>query len=178
MSAPTPPMAPAAADSSRHGRSDQAAPTPSPRVLRGVNAVEAAVGTVLGTSEWVTVTQDRVDLFADATGDHQWIHVDPERAKGGPFGTTIAHGYLTLSMIPIFLAETYLLEDVASVLNYGLDAVRFPHPVTVGSRVRGTVSLEGAHRVPAGLRIVLGIVVEVEHAAKPACVAKVMHLLL
>ncbi|MFE6509456.1 MaoC family dehydratase [Nocardioides sp. NPDC057767] len=146
-----------------------------PRVFSGMDAVQAAVGTVLGTSEWVIVAQDRVDLFADATGDHQWIHVDPVRAAEGPFGTTIAHGYLTLSMIPTFLAETYAVEGISSVLNYGLDSVRFPHPVRVGSRVRGTVTLETAEKVELGLRIVLKVVVELENVAKPACVATIIH---
>jgi acyl dehydratase len=147
------------------------------KIFRGADDVCAAVGTILGTSSWVAVAQDRVDLFADATGDHQWIHVDAARAAEGPFGATIAHGYLTLSMIPLFLAETYALEGFGSVLNYGLESVRFPFPVKVGSRVRGIVSLEDAQQVAAGLRIVLSVAVEVEGAAKPACVAKVIHLL-
>jgi len=147
------------------------------KTFSGPHDVLAAVGTIVGTSGWVEVDQDRVNLFADATGDHQWIHVDVERAAQGPFGATIAHGYLTLSMIPLFLEETYALKGFGSVLNYGLESVRFPHPVTVGSRVRGVVSLEDAQQLATGLRVVLSVVVEVDDAPKPACVAKVLHLL-
>lgn len=145
-------------------------------VYRGAAELAAAVGTTLGTSAWVEIEQERIDLFADATGDHQWIHVDADRAATGPFGTTIAHGYLTLSMIPMFLESTYRLEAVPAVLNYGLDTVRFPHPVAVGSRVRGVTSLERVEPTAAGLRATLSVVVEIEGAAKPACVAKVIHL--
>lgn len=150
---------------------------PATVVLAGADSVLAAVGTCLGTSGWVMVAQERVDMFADATGDHQWIHVEPVRAARGPFGSTIAHGYLTLSMIPVFLAEIYELVGFDSVLNYGLESVRFLHPVTVGSRVRGIVTLEDAQQVTAGMRVVLDVTVEAEGASKPACVARVIHLL-
>ena len=114
--------------------------------LTGVDEVRAAVGTELGTSEWLTITQDRVDLFADATDDHQWIHVDPVRAKDGPFGACIAHGYLTLSLAARFMPELIDVKIKMGV-NYGCDKVRFPSPVKVGQRIRGTgeiVSVEPA----------------------------------
>lgn len=141
------------------------------------SALEREAGSTLGTSGWFTVTQDRIDLFADATGDRQWIHVDPVRAAEGPFSATVAHGYLTLSMIPIFLADVYALEGVSSVLNYGLDRVRFPHPVVVDSRVRGRVTLNGVEPTPSGRRVRFEVVVEIEGVDKPACVATVLHLL-
>ncbi|MFC1418231.1 MaoC family dehydratase [Streptacidiphilus cavernicola] len=132
----------------------------------------AATGTVIGTGDWVTVDQKRIDLFAEATGDHQWIHVDPERAAAGPFGTTIAHGYLTLSLIPALVADVYRTEGVRMGVNYGLNRVRFPAPVPVGSRVRATVAVASADEVPGGLQITTQITVEVEGGAKPACVAE------
>lgn len=147
------------------------------RRFAGADDFASAVGTVLGVSSWIKVTQDRVNLFADATEDHQWIHVDVARAAQGPFQSTIAHGYLTLSLIPAFLAEAYVLDGVSSVLNYGLDSVRFPHPVPVGSRLRGTVSLERSDRIASGLRVRLSVVVEIDGIAKPACVAQVVHVL-
>lgn len=146
------------------------------KVLHGVDAIEAAVGSSLGTSDWVSIDQQRVDLFADATGDHQWIHVDPQRAAGGPFGGTIAHGYLTVSVIPVFLADLYRLEGVSSVLNYGLERVRFPAPLPVGARVRGTVVLAEAVRTKHGVLMSLDVTVECEAVARPVCAARVLHL--
>ena len=102
----------------------------------------AAAGTHLGHSDWHEITQEQVNLFADATGDHQWIHVDPQRAAQGPFGTTIAHGYLTLSLVPLFVSEVYTVEGVRMAVNYGCNKVRFPAPVPVGSRLRAGVSLD------------------------------------
>ena len=129
------------------------------RVFQGIDDLAQAAGTHMGHGEWHTVTQEQVDLFADATGDHQWIHVDPERAAGGPFGTTIAHGYLTLSLVPLFAAGVYTVEGVRMAVNYGCNKVRFPAPVPVGSRLRGSVTLDSvpatvlAEKLSAKLRI-------------------------
>ena len=109
------------------------------RIFSGIDEVQAAVGTHLGHSEWHEVTQEQVNLFADATGDDQWIHLDRERAAQGPFGTTIAHGFLTLSLLPMLAAEVYAIEDVRMGVNYGCNKVRFPAPVPVGSKVRAGV---------------------------------------
>jgi len=136
-----------------------------------VDAVLAAVGQPLGTSEWLTITQDRVNGFADATDDHQWIHVDPERAKAGPFGACIAHGYLTLSLVSRFLPQIVDVRMKMGV-NYGCDKVRFPAPVTVGSRVRGRGELVGAERTrDGGVQAAIRVTVEIENGDKPACVA-------
>ncbi|MET9426603.1 MaoC family dehydratase [Streptomyces sp. NPDC003036] len=136
----------------------------------GLDALKALAGSDLGTSDWIDVTQDRVDTFADATGDHQWIHVDPERAKEGPFGAPIAHGYLTLSLfIPLF---TGLLDvhGVTTKVNYGLNKVRFPAPVTVGSRVRLAARLAEVADVPGGVQITVDGTIEIDGGAKPAAV--------
>ena len=146
------------------------------RVFRGVDELAAAVGADLGTSQWHPVTQEQVDRFAEATGDHQWIHVDPVRAAEGPFGTTIAHGYLTLSLVPLLAAEVYAVEGVRLALNYGCNKVRFPTPVPVGSRVRGSVVLDSVTTTPAGAQVVATVTVELEGAAKPACVAETVVL--
>ena len=136
------------------------------------------VGRKLGTSEWFTVDQKTIDLFAEATGDHQWIHVDPERAKDGPFGGTIAHGYLTLSLVPWVAGELFDLATEGAKLNYGVNKVRFPHPVPVGSRIRGTVTIADVSDVPAGKQMITRYVIEIEDVAKPACVAETVVLLL
>ncbi|MFJ8650319.1 MaoC family dehydratase [Streptomyces sp. NPDC093546] len=136
----------------------------------GLDALKALAGSDLGTSDWLDVTQDRVDTFADATGDHQWIHVDPERAKEGPFGAPIAHGYLTLSLfIPLF---TGLLDvrGVTTKVNYGLNKVRFPAPVTVGSRVRLAARLADVADVPGGVQITVDGTIEIDGGTKPAAV--------
>ncbi|MCR1783688.1 MaoC family dehydratase [Nocardioides carbamazepini] len=133
----------------------------------------ALVGTELGTSGWLAVEQGRIDLFADATGDHQWIHTDPERAAAGPFGSTIAHGYLTLSLLPVLVSDAFALEGVSRRVNYGLDKVRFPAPVKVGSKVRATVTLVS---YDAG-RMKLRVVVELEGGERPACVAETLTAL-
>ncbi|HEY2097631.1 MAG TPA: MaoC family dehydratase, partial [Pseudonocardia sp.] len=111
------------------------------RVFNGADELKAAVGEQLGTSDWVTVEQKQIDTFAEATGDHQWIHVDAEKAKDGPFGGTIAHGYLTLSLLPVFSAQVYKVENVKMGINYGLNKVRFTSPVPVNSRLRGSFEL-------------------------------------
>jgi acyl dehydratase len=148
------------------------------RVFTTYDELAEAVGEELGTSDWLEVTQDRVDAFADATGDHQWIHVDVERSKGGPFGGTIAHGYLTLSLIPRFSAEIFGLETPGAKLNYGVNKVRFPNPVRVGSRIRATATIADLADVPAGKQMLTRFVVEIEGQDKPACVAETVVLLL
>jgi acyl dehydratase len=148
------------------------------RVFSTFEEIESAIGEEIGTSDWVEITQDRVDRFADATGDHQWIHVDVERAKAGPFGGTIAHGYLTLSLVPWLGSGVFDLKTPGAKLNYGVNKVRFPHPVLVGSRVRAKISVNGCTDVPAGKQLTLGYVVEIEDQSKPACVAESVVLLL
>ncbi|AXG14560.1 MaoC family dehydratase [Intrasporangium calvum] len=144
------------------------------RTFTGLEELAAAVGEQLGQSDWHEITQQQVDLFADATGDHQWIHVDPERAKGGPFGQTIAHGYLTLSLLPVLAAEIYRVDGVQLGLNYGANKVRFPAPVPVGSRVRGSAQLLELTPIAVGTQAVVRMTVEIEGGAKPACVADVV----
>ena len=148
------------------------------RVFRSLDELTAAVGEEIGPTEWMTVTQERVDTFAEATGDHQWIHVDPERAEAGPFGGTIAHGYLTLSLVPWVAGELFDLATDGAKLNYGVNKVRFPHPVPVGSRIRGTVTIADVSDVPAGKQLLTRYVIEIEDVAKPACVAETVVLLL
>ncbi|MDI6911749.1 MaoC family dehydratase [Nocardioides sp.] len=148
------------------------------RVFTTLEQVAAASGEELGTSEWLTIEQDRVDRFAEATGDHQWIHVDVERAATGPFGGTIAHGYLTLSLVPFLGSQVFSLETPGAKLNYGVNKVRFPNPVLVGKRVRAHVTLAEVAEIPAGQQITLRYTVEIEDEAKPACVAETVVLLL
>ncbi|MFJ4555140.1 MaoC family dehydratase [Streptomyces massasporeus] len=138
--------------------------------VNGLDELKKLAGSDLGTSEWIEVTQERIDTFADATGDHQWIHVDPERAKEGPFGTPIAHGYLTLSLfIPLF-TELLDVQGVTTKVNYGLNKVRFPAPVKAGSRIRLTAKLAEVEEVPGGVQITVEGAIEIEGAAKPAAV--------
>lgn len=138
--------------------------------------LKAARGEHLGHTEWRPVTQERVDGFADATDDHQWIHVDPERAKDGPFGTTIAHGYLSLSLLPSFMAELVRVDGLAMGINYGLDKVRFPAPVPVGARIRAGAELLDVKGTPAGYLAKVRVTVEVEGGKRPACVADTLSL--
>ncbi|MDX3529237.1 MaoC family dehydratase [Streptomyces sp. ID05-39B] len=138
--------------------------------VNGLDELKKLAGSDLGTSEWIEVTQERIDTFADATGDHQWIHVDPERAKDGPFGAPIAHGYLTLSLfIPLF-TELLDVQGVTTKVNYGLNKVRFPSPVKVGSRIRLTARLAEVEEVPGGVQIAVDGAIEIEGGAKPAAV--------
>lgn len=138
--------------------------------VNGLDELKKLAGSDLGTSEWIEVTQERIDTFADATGDHQWIHVDPERAKEGPFGASIAHGYLTLSLfIPLF-TELLDVQGVTTKVNYGLNKVRFPSPVKVGSRIRLTANLAEVEEVPGGVQITVEGAIEIEGASKPAAV--------
>ena len=139
--------------------------------LNGPDDVRANVGKHLGYSEWITVDQDRVNLFADATGDHQWIHVDPERAKDGPFGATIAHGYLTQSLVNKFLPEIVEVRNISMGVNYGADRIRFPAPVPVGSRVRGSAELIQVESVKnGGVQATIRVTVEIEGNDRPGCV--------
>lgn len=144
-------------------------------VFRSVEEAIRSVGAKLGESEWLAIDQARIDLFAKATGDFQWIHVDPVRAELGPFGRTVAHGYLTLSLINKFLPEVFRAEGMKMGLNYGLDRVRFPAPVPVGSRVRASGEFMKADPIePNAVQTTVRIVVEVERSAKPGCVADVI----
>lgn len=142
-----------------------------------VDDLAGRTGQVLGVTEWVTVDQDRINRFADAIDDHQWIHVDTERAAAGPYGTTIAHGYLTLSMLSIFLDPLLDFDGVSMRLNYGIDRVRFPHPVPVESKVRARVTLESVEETEHGVRVGLGCVVEIDGVDKPALVAHPVAML-
>jgi len=135
-------------------------------------ALKAAVGTHLGYSEWTTIDQARIDTFADATGDHQWIHVDPQRAKSGPFGATIAHGYLTLSITNLFLPELLVVPTATAGVNYGANKVRFPAPVLVDSRVRMGCEILECTDVPGGVQVITRNTVEIEGGDKPACVVE------
>jgi len=148
------------------------------RVFTSLDEVSEAAGQELGTSEWVEIDQARVDTFADATGDHQWIHVDVERAKDGPFGGTIAHGYLTLSLVPWLGSKVFSFDTPGAKLNYGVNKVRFPHPVLVGSKIRATVTLGEVTDIPAGKQATVRYTVEIDGADKPACVAESVVLLL
>jgi acyl dehydratase len=148
------------------------------RTFSTFEEIEAAAGEEIGTTDWVEIDQDRVNAFADATGDHQWIHVDVERAKDGPFGGTIAHGYLTLSLVPWLGSQVFALETPGAKLNYGVNKVRFPNPVRVGSRIRARVKINGVSDVSAGKQLTVGYTVEIEGQDKPACVAESVVLLL
>ncbi len=144
------------------------------RTLDGPDGILAAVGTELGVSDWLVVDQVRIDTFAEATGDHQWIHTDPVRALSGPFGATIAHGYLTLSLIPVLAETTWQVAGVAMGVNYGTNKVRFVTPVKVGSRVRGRFVVDAADPVPGGLQLTVTVTVEIEGVDKPALVAQTL----
>ena len=140
----------------------------------GVPGLLGLVGTDLGRSSWIEVTQEQVDLFAEATGDHQWIHVDPVRAAAGPFGRTIAHGYLTLSLIPRLLPELLRVSGFSMGVNYGCERVRFPAPVPVGSRLRAGAVINEAAEVTGGVQLRVSVTIEIEGNAKPACVAVIL----
>ena len=143
--------------------------------VSGIEELRTLVGTHLGYSDYHLVTQEAVNLFADATGDHQWIHVDPERAKAGPFGRTIAHGYFTLSMIPVLLSGVVRVDGVAMGINYGTNKVRFPSPVPVGSEVRAGATLASVETFDGGAQVAMDVTVEVRDAPKPSCVAQVVY---
>ncbi len=143
-------------------------------IIKSVDELKSHAGKHLGYSDYLTITQEQVNLFADATGDHQWIHVDVERAKAGPFGGPIAHGYLTLSLGPVFLPQIFGVEGVAMGVNYGANKVRFMSPVPVGSKLRAGVKLMSVDDVTGGVQVMLETTFEVEDAKKPSCVAEVL----
>ncbi|WP_431972019.1 MaoC family dehydratase [Nocardia sp. bgisy134] len=145
--------------------------------INGIDELPSLVGTELGASDWQVITQQQIDTFAEVTGDHQWIHTDPARAAMGPFGTTIAHGYLILSLIPTILERTVQVEGIRMAVNYGSNKVRYIAPVPVGSRVRGVVRLDEVETTATGTRVIFTITIELEHAQKPACVAETISLL-
>jgi acyl dehydratase len=144
-------------------------------IVDGVDAFHDLIGQQLGYSEWQPVTQERVNVFADATDDHQWIHVDPEAAKAGPFGGPIAHGYLTLSLGPVLLQKILAIPGMTYGINYGANKVRFPSPVPVGAELRMGVTVAGAEEVGGGMQVVFDLVFELKDAPKPACVAQVVY---
>ena len=143
------------------------------RVFRSLDELTAAVGEEIGPTDWLTITQQRVDTFADATGDHQWIHIDVERAKAeSPFGGPIAHGFMTLSLVVPLATQTYTITDAKMGVNYGLNKVRFPAPVPVGAKVRLTATLKDVEEVAGGLQVTIAGVIEAEGASKPVCIAE------
>ncbi len=144
-------------------------------IVDGLGGLHDLVGKQIGFTDWQTISQERVNLFADATDDHQWIHVDPEQGKAGPFGGTIAHGYLTLSLAPVLLNNLLQVHNVKFGVNYGANRIRFPSPVLVGSELRMGVSVASAEDVEGGVQVTYDLVFEVRDAAKPACVAQVVY---
>ncbi|TXL57637.1 MaoC family dehydratase [Aeromicrobium terrae] len=148
-----------------------------PRTFESLEEFRAAAGEELGTGEWHTVTQEQINTFADATGDHQWIHVDPEKSASGPFGTTIAHGYLTLSLLPVLAQSIYEVKGLAMGVNYGANKIRFPNAVPVDSRIRATATLKDVADIPIGTQVTITFVIELEGAEKPACIAEVVYVM-
>jgi acyl dehydratase len=147
------------------------------RTFHGIDDLEKAVGTHLGHSEWTTVTQQQINLFAEATGDHQWIHTDPARAAEGPFGGTVAHGYLTLSLVTMLVGRTVQLNGLRMGVNYGSNKVRYPAPLPSGSRVRAATELLELKRGSHGAQATFRVTVEREGGDKPVCVAEIISLL-
>ena len=146
----------------------------STRHIDSISAMKGLVGEHLGHSDWLTVSQEQVNLFADATGDHQWIHIDVERAKAGPFGGPIAHGYLTLSLGPVLIPQVFSVGGIAMGVNYGCNKVRFMSPVPVGARLRAGVKLLGVDDVAGGAQMTLEVTFECEGAPKPSCIAEII----
>ena len=146
----------------------------SARVIKGIDGLKAAVGEHLGYSDYMEITQERVNTFADATGDHQWIHVDVERAKSGPFGGPIAHGYLTLSLGPMLYPTVVRVEGFSMGVNYGANKVRFPSPVPVGSKIRLGVKLLDVEEIAGGAQMTMEFTFECQGASKPSCVAEII----
>jgi len=142
------------------------------RTFTSAADLKASEGQEIGVSDWHEIPQSQIDLFAEATGDDQWIHVDPERAQAGPYGATVAHGYLTLSLLAPLMKTTYRIEGAKMAVNYGLNKVRFAAPVRVGSRVRVRVSLASVQPIPNGVQSVWSAIVELEGSEKPACIAE------
>lgn len=141
-------------------------------VFERLSDLQAQLGLEIAISDWITVTQERINQFADATGDHQWIHVDPVRAKASPFGCTIAHGYLTLSLLPAFAEPAIQVKSVKMGLNYGCNKVRFTNPVKVNSRVRGRFNLKAFEAIEGGAQVTMLVTIEIEGQEKPACVVE------
>ena len=147
------------------------------RTINGIDEFESLIGQELGSSEWLTMDQDAINAFADVTGDHQWIHVDEERAAEGPYGATIVHGFFTLALIPKFSSEVFTIEGVSIRVNYGLNKVRFLQPVVVGSRLRGKVEVKDVIRGEKGTQVILKQTIEIDGQERPACIAEVVTLL-
>jgi len=145
--------------------------------IEGIAGLREWLGRDIGTSDWLEIDQQRIDLFAEATGDHQWIHTDPARAASGPHGTTIAHGYLSLSLLPGLSSEIYTVAGVSATVNYGLNKVRFPAPVPVGSRVRNSVHLLSLTEVPSGMQATVRHTLELQGSERPAVVAEQLRLM-
>jgi acyl dehydratase len=148
------------------------------RIFKSIDELAAAVGEEIGPTDWLQIDQKRVNQFADATGDHQWIHVDIERAQAGPFGGTIAHGYLTLALLPWIASQLFHIDTLGAKLNYGINKVRFPNVVKVGAKLRGTCSIVSVTPLASGNQMVMRYVIEIEGEDKPACVAETVVLLL
>jgi acyl dehydratase len=144
-------------------------------IIEGIDGLKAKKGEHLGYSEWLEITQERVNEFAEATGDHQWIHVDPERAKSGPFGGPIAHGYLTISLAPMLLPQVMRVEGIQMGVNYGINKLRFPSPVPVGSKLRVGASLADVEDIAGGAQVTIDLTFEVEGKDKPSCVAQAVY---
>ncbi|MDF1602248.1 MaoC family dehydratase [Nocardioides sp. YIM 152315] len=153
------------------------APAPAGRVFDGIDEFRSAVGEELGLGEWYEITQEQVNAFADVTEDWQWIHVDIERSQAGPYGATVAHGYLTLALIPRLGGGIFRVSGPRMAVNYGTNKVRFPHPVTVGSRIRARATLAEVTDVPAGVQAVVRYTIEIDGQDKPACVAETVRVL-
>jgi acyl dehydratase len=145
---------------------------PEPTVFDGPDELRSAVGRQLGYSDWFEITQERVNRFAEATDDHQWIHVDPELAAKGPFGRTIAHGYLTLSLVSALLPQLIEVDNIAMMINYGINKVRFPAPVPVGAFIRAKAQIVSVEDVPGGIQVTFLTTVELEGSEKPCCVVE------
>ena len=146
--------------------------------IHGLEGLQDNVGKVLGSSGWITVDQQRINAFADATGDHQWIHVDVDRAAAGPFGAPIAHGFLTLSLIPLLSSEAVSVTGMKAKINYGCNKVRFPSPVRVGSRLRDTVELTEVNVKSSGIQVVMTHTIEIEGEERPACIAEAVTIMI
>lgn len=149
----------------------------NPTVYEGISGFEAQLGKHLGYSGWLPVSQQQIDLFAEATGDHQWIHVDPQKAAAGPYGRTIAHGYLTLSLVPLLVKQIYQVTGLSMQVNYGVDKLRFPAPVPVNSRIRAGAELVKLERSDGGGRATVRVTVEVEGSDRPACVVETIAMM-
>ncbi len=148
------------------------------QVISSIEGLKDLAGREIGVGPWVRIDQERVNRFAEVTGDYQWIHVDPERAADSPFGGTIVHGYLTLSMLPAMIADMVRFDGMRTSINQGLTRLRFMAPVPVGSRIRLRLAIQDVRKVPVGARVTLNAVIELEGSAKPACIAEPVVLFL